>query len=143
MTLRTEHLARCIQTLPSSLVHLCGAPSGSIEYEVFRNAVVKGFELSLETADKFLRRALKTFVANPRTVDELTFKDVIRHAARHGLMDTAAVQRWFDYRDNRNSTAHDYGEGFAEETLALLPGFVADAQLIEKALREKFTNGTA
>ena len=43
------------------------------------------------------------------------------------------VERWFDYRDNRNVTAHDYGEGFAEETMALLPGFVADA----KTLREK------
>jgi len=27
------------------------------------------------------------------------------------------VERWFAYRDNRNDTAHDYGEGFANETL--------------------------
>ena len=30
-------------------------------------------------------------------------------------------------RDNRNDTAHDYGEGFAEATLKLLPRFVDDA----------------
>jgi len=29
------------------------------------------------------------------------------------------------YCDNRNKTAHDYGIGFAEETLKLLPDFVA------------------
>ena len=34
------------------------------------------------------------------------------------------------YRDNRNTTAHDYGERFAEATLALLPGFIADAQAL-------------
>ena len=31
------------------------------------------------------------------------------------------------YRDNRNTTAHDYGVGFAEETLTLLPSFISDA----------------
>jgi len=31
------------------------------------------------------------------------------------------AERWLEYRDNRNDTAHDYGEGFANDTLALLP----------------------
>ena len=38
-----------------------------------------------------------------------------------------AVERWLRYRDNRNDTAHDYGEDFAEATLKVLPSFVADA----------------
>ena len=33
-----------------------------------------------------------------------------------------------EYRDNRNSTAHDYGVGFAESTLQLLPQFIIDAR---------------
>jgi hypothetical protein len=44
----------------------------------------------------------------------------------------------FVYRDNRNNTAHDYGVGFAEETLTLLPEFLADARRVEATLREKF-----
>ena len=32
----------------------------------------------------------------------------------HGLMETDAVERWLAYRDNRNDTAHDYGEDFAK-----------------------------
>lgn len=109
----------------------------SIEYEIFRNAVVKGFELTLETSGKLLRRALKAYAASPRAVDELVFKDVIRHAVKHGLITAAEVKRWFAYRDNRNSTAHDYGIGFAEETLKLLPGFIDDAKRLEAVLREK------
>ncbi len=140
MSLNTTHLARCIQTLESSLSLLKKAPSDSIEYEIFRNAVVKGFELTLETAGKILRRALKNYVASTRTVDELVYKDVLRHASNHGLMTSTEVGRWFTYRDNRNSTAHDYGVGFAEETLVLLPGFIEDARRLEETLRHKLSH---
>ena len=51
--------------------------------------------------------------------------------------DTTFVERWLRYRDNRNDTVHDYGEGFAETTLKLLPGFIVDAralvEVVEKA----------
>ncbi len=143
MSLRTEHLSRCLLTLETSVKQLEQAPKDSIAYEIFRNAVVKGFELALETAGKLLRKAVKTYTGNPRTVDEMTFKDVFRHAAKHGLLDSAAVERWFAYRDNRNSTAHDYGVGFAEETLGLLPGFLQDARQLEATLREKFGHAEA
>jgi nucleotidyltransferase substrate binding protein (TIGR01987 family) len=138
MNLRTEHLARRLQTLEKSLEQLERAPEESIDYEIYRNAVVKGFELTLETSGKMLRKAIKTFTGNPRAIDELTFKDVLRHAAKHGLLDADAVQRWFAYRGNRNNTAHDYGEGFAEETLVLMPGFLSDARRLETTLRERF-----
>jgi nucleotidyltransferase substrate binding protein (TIGR01987 family) len=138
MILRTEHLARCLMTLEKSLEQLRRAPAESIDYEIYRNAVVKGFELTLETSGKLLRKAIKTFAGNPRAIDELTFKDVLRQAAKHRLLDPASVQRWFAYRDNRNSTAHDYGQGFAEETLALLPDFLHDARSLETTLRERF-----
>ena len=138
MSLRTEHLARCITTLEKSLVLLRQAPADSFDFEIYRNAVVKGFELTLETAGKLLRKAIKTYAGNPRAVDELTYKDVLRHAAKHGLLDTAEVERWFVYRQNRNTTAHDYGVKFAQETLALLPDFLDDARRLETTLREKF-----
>lgn len=137
--LNTEHFARCIETLENSLAFLRKSPEGSVEYEVYRNAVVKGFELTLETAGKLLRRVLKSYEGSPRGVDELAYKDVMRHAGKHGLLDAAAVKRWFTYRDNRNNTAHDYGKGFAEETLALLPDFVHDARALEARLRERFS----
>jgi nucleotidyltransferase substrate binding protein (TIGR01987 family) len=137
MSLSTTHYARCIQTLESSLGFLGQAEVDSIDYEIFRNAVVKGFELTLETAGKLLRKALKAYTGNPRAVDQLNYKDVLRHAAKHGLLSTEEVARWFAYRDNRNNTAHDYGKGFADETLTLMPAFIADARALEATLREK------
>ena len=137
MNLNTDHYARCITTLETTLIRLNEADPEEIEFEIFRNAVVKGFELALETAGKLLRKALKTYTGRPREIDALTYKDVLRHAAKHDLMSPAAVERWFAYRDNRNNTAHDYGVGFAEETLELLPKFISDARDLEAVLRER------
>ncbi len=43
----------------------------------------------------------------------------------------------FAYRDNRNNTAHDYGQAFAEQTLVLIPGFVADVAVLTNTLEKK------
>lgn len=80
MAIQTDHLARCIQTLETSLERLHGAPKESIEYEMYRNAVVKGFELTLEIAGKLLRRAVKAYAGNPRIVDEQSLKGRSGHA---------------------------------------------------------------
>ena len=92
-----------------------------MEYDVYRNAVIKGFELVLETGGKLLGKYLKQFFSSPAEVDRLYFKDVLRHTAKHGLLTPDEVRRCFFYRDNRNLTAHDYGETPAEEALRLKP----------------------
>jgi len=132
--LNTDHLQRCIDTLKQSIKLLTQKSPGSMEYEIYRNATVKGYELTLETSGKLLKKALKPYFANPREVDQLAFKDIFRHAAKHGLLTIDEATRWFVYRDNRNNTAHDYGIGFAEETLKLLPKFVEDAQRLKNAI---------
>lgn len=135
--LNTEHLERCICTLRSSLDLYVRAEPDSIEQEVFRNAIVKGYELVQETAFKLLRKALREFGHGARKLNDLPIKDVLRLAASHGLMSTEAVERWFAYRDNRNNTAHDYGEGFAKETLVLLPAFLDDVSELAGALASR------
>ena len=138
MILNTDHLMRCIKTMQSSLTLYLQAEPESIDQEVFRNAVVKGYELTQETAFKLLRKAQKDFGYGASKLDTTPIKEILRLAANHGLMTVDEVERWFAYRDNRNSTAHDYGEGFAKETLVLLPNFIADVSRLEGLLREQF-----
>ncbi|MFM1856721.1 MAG: hypothetical protein RLZ83_2030 [Pseudomonadota bacterium] len=128
MPLNTDHLLRTADTLEQALKALgrTDAAADPVGWDLYRNAAIKTFELSLETSGKLLRRALKAYGGSPRAVDALVFNDVLRHAGKHGLLDQEAVSRWLAYRANRNVTAHDYGEGFANETLALLPGFLQD-----------------
>ena len=135
--LNTDNLDRCIRTLESSLNYLRGTTADSIEHEMYRNSVVKGFELTLETAIKLLRKLLKAYGGNPKSIDELFFKDVLRQASLHSLITQEEVSRWFEYRENRNNTAHDYGVGFAYETLELMPAFLNDAKALAQKLAVK------
>ena len=124
----TSHLVRCIDVLETALARLQQQSPDDIVYDIYRAACVKEFELVLEQSGRLLRMRLRDYFASNLEADRLVFKDVFRHAARRGLLSAESCERWFEYRDNRNSTAHDYGAGFAETTLLLLPDFIADAR---------------
>lgn len=64
----------------------------------------------------------------------MIFKDVFRHAHKYSLLTEEEVQRWMKYRDNRNSTAHDYGRQFAEETLRLIKDFLTDVKRLKEVI---------
>ena len=131
MSIDTTFLRRCIRALERALGEIGeDQEAGDFLYDIDRAACVKEFELVLEQSGKLLRKRLAAFFASNRQADRLAFKDLFRHAARHGLMDADTVERWLQYRDNRNDTAHDYGEDFAEATLKLLPAFLADAKAL-------------
>lgn len=139
MALNVDHLLRTAATLEQALLALEKTPSREdILFDLYRNAAIKSFELSLETAGKLLRKALKLYAGSPRSVDALVFNDLLRHAGKHGLLDADGVERWLAYRANRNNTAHDYGEGFANDTLKLLPGYLADVRALAGKLQEVF-----
>ncbi|QQE88248.1 nucleotidyltransferase substrate binding protein [Azotobacter chroococcum] len=139
MALNVDHLLRTAATLEQALLALEKTPSSEdILFDLYRNAAIKSFELSLETAGKLLRKALKLYAGSPRSVDALVFNDLLRHAGKHGLLDADGVERWLAYRANRNNTAHDYGEGFANDTLKLLPVYLADVRALAGKLQEVF-----
>lgn len=139
MALTVEQLLRTAATLEQALLAIeRHGPRDDVMYDLYRNAAIKSFELSLETAGKLLRKALKAYGGSPREVDRLVFNDVLRTAGKHGLLDAAAVQRWLAYRANRNNTAHDYGEGFANETLKLLPQYLQDVRQLAPRMQAVF-----
>ena len=129
--LNTEHLQKCIDTLAMSLVCLRQTKEDSIDYEMYRNCLVKSLEITLEQSGKLLRKKITPYFATKKEVDRLVFKDVFRYAGKHGLMDDQAVERWLEYRDNRNDTTHDYGVAFAETTLKLAETMINDAQKLK------------
>lgn len=135
MKIDTTFLQRCIQALQRAIQQLEIHTPDTIEYEMFRSAAIKEFEIILEQSGKLLRHCLKPWFASAKAVDRLTFKEVFRYAAKHDLIDLESSERWLIYRDNRNNTAHDYGVNFAEATLKLLPQFIADASALEQTLR--------
>ncbi len=140
MALNVDHLLRTVMTLEQALLAIEQNPASpeNVMFDLYRNAAIKSFELSLETAGKLLRKALKAYEASPRTVDAWVFNDVLRQAGKYGLLSIAEVERWLAYRANRNNTAHDYGEGFANDTLKLLPTYLQDVRHLAQALQKAF-----
>lgn len=137
MALNVEHLLRTAATLEQALLAIkTHGKQNDVMFDLYRNAAIKSFELSLETIGKLLRKALKFYSGNPKIIDALVFNDVLRHAGKHSLLDTPAIGRWLAYRANRNSTAHDYGEGFANDTLALLPQYLQDVRDLALKIQE-------
>ena len=131
MNIDTAFLRRRIQSLELALGEIGKhQEENDFLYDVFRAACVKEFELVLDQSGKLLRKRLAAFFASNRQADRLVFKDLFRHAAKHGLMNPDAVGRWLQYRDNRNDTARNDGEDFADATLKLLPEFVVDAKAL-------------
>jgi nucleotidyltransferase substrate binding protein (TIGR01987 family) len=130
-------LLRCSQALDQALLLLQQSAPGSVLYELYRSASVKEFEIIIELAGKLLKKALRPYYASHRQAEALVYKDIFRAAAQYGLLSTLEAERWLVYRDSRNTTAHDYGAGFAEAAVTLLPQFVTDATALAQLLHGK------
>ena len=137
MAINTVFLLRCINTLDAAFQQLQQHEPADAFYDIFQAASVKEFDLVLELSGSLLKKRLRPYLASNRQADRLTFKNAFRHAAKHGLISVEACERWLSYRDNRNNTAHDYGEAFAETTLKLLPAFVVDARELARLIAEE------
>lgn len=132
--INTEHLQKCIETLERSYKMLRDTKGGTIDYEIYRNSLVKSFEMTLELSAKLLKKKICPYFASKRAVDMLSFKDIFRHAHKYSMINEEETNRWMKYRDNRNSTAHDYGEAFAMETLTLIKDFLSDVKNLKRVI---------
>lgn len=132
--INTEYLEKCIETLKRSYSMIKTVEEGSIDFEMYRNSLVKSFEMTIEQSGKLLRKKLEPYFSSKKAVDALTFKDLFRNANKYSLLSEDEVNRWFQYRDNRNSTTHDYGQAFAEETLKIIDDFLRDVSHLKEII---------
>ena len=137
MELNTEYLTRCIETLEKVYTLIKQTKEGTVDYEMYRNSLVKGFEMTLEQSGKLLRKILVPYLSSKKAADSLTFKDLFRHAFKYSLITNEEAERWMKYRDNRNNTAHDYGRAFAEETLLLIDDFLKDVKKLKTVIENE------
>lgn len=137
MNIDTVYYERCIRTLESAYKLLKKASPDSIDYDMYRSACIKEFEIILEQSGKLLKNILKPYFHTSKAVDKLYFKDIFRHAVLRNIITNEAGERWIQYRNNRNSTTHDYGLNFAEETLGLLPQFIADVTELAEIIKQQ------
>jgi hypothetical protein len=78
-----------------------------------------------------LKRHLEQVVADPASVDSLSFCELIRDGAERGIV--ANADAWFEFRQQRNRTSHTYNAAIAHSVFetALLFQEAARALLAE------------
>ena len=102
-----------------------------------RELCIERFEVALEQSGKLLRKTLRPWLASNRAADRLTFRDLFRHAAKHGLIDMEAAERWLSYRDSLNESGEpDGADPAVVAAVERLPAFVADARVLVEVVEQ-------
>ena len=132
----TTYIKKCNLALEKAHQELQKCKEEDFIYEMYRSATIKEFEIVLEQSGKLLKKVLQPYFHTHKEIDKLHFKDIFRQAGNHSLLSIDEVQRWLEYRDNRNSTTHDYGEALANETLVLIEQFIKDVDKLIKIIND-------
>ncbi len=99
--------------------------------DAIKAGVIHNFEFTYELCWKFMRRWLQVNLG-PVYVEGMSRRQLFRLSAEHRLIDD--VDRWMEYHDARNETAHTYDENTAEDVFETAQQFLADAQKLLRAL---------
>jgi len=97
MSMNTDQLQSVLRALETALVlyERATAAQAATEQEVFRMAIIKGFEVAQELSFKLIKRRLRDFGYTSRRLEATQVKELFRLAAQHGLLSLAEVERWF------------------------------------------------
>jgi hypothetical protein len=137
MTFDVEHLLRTANMLETAINRVPAVKSdGDTMYDLYRDAAIKSFELSMQVGGKLLREALKLSGGNPLEIDRCAFEDVLRRASKQGLLDQAVAERWLAYRANLSAPASDGGAKFADQTQKMLPTYLQDLRQLAANLQK-------
>lgn len=94
--------------------------------EELRDACIQRFEYTFELSWKMLARRLERDLPDARSVDAMSFRELMRSGGERGLVRNVAA--WMVFRDKRNATSHTYNAAKAADVAAVLPDFADEAQ---------------
>ena len=118
-------LRRALGWLTEGLLLWRAQAQGSVLKPHLRSAVIQSFEFCYELSLRSLRRVLIERAATADRVADLSFNELLRHAADSALIsDPLAWRRW---RELRNATSHAYDEVKAQRVAEQAELFAVDA----------------
>lgn len=102
---------------------------------IFERAAVQAFEFTYGVAIGLLIRQMEQDAPDPAKLSAMGIENRFRVAANNGLIPDA--QRFFDYREKRNLTSHNYNEEVSWQLLAILNPFAQDMRFLLKQLQDR------
>ena len=91
MKIDTSYYDRYIHTLEKAHGLLLKTSIEDIDYDMYRSACIKEFEIILEQSGKLMRKILKPYFHSSKAVDSLYFTDLFRHAVTRGIINTRVM----------------------------------------------------
>jgi len=98
-----------------------------------RDGLIQRFAFTYELSHRMLRRYLRSVSASPATFDQMPFQDLIRTGNEQGLLH-GDWPAWRQFRDMRSRTSHAYAAAIAEQVVAEIPDFLAEANHLRDEL---------
>ena len=105
----------------------------------FRNSAIKSFEYTYELSWKTMKRFIEMHGPPEVETNDIPFRDLLRLAWEYGLI--RDVNRWIDFRKERNITSHAYNNDKAAEIFAVIPSFLEEAKYLRDQVNAR--QGTA
>lgn len=139
MHLDLSSLERAIASLNNSLQVMNAETTALLDnsvQDVIQAGVIQNFEFTYELSHKMLKRYLEMASANPTSIEDIDFPELIRTGAEQGLLQTS-WDIWKGYRKARGATSHTYNEEKAQEVLAVIPQFLTEARYLLKQLHNR------
>lgn len=99
--------------------------------EFTRDATIQRFEYTFELAWKTLKRYF-SITQSPQEM--FAINDIFREAGRQGIIES--VERWFEFKEARNLTAHTYNVETAEEAYEAAKRFLPDVEKLVSKLEK-------
>jgi nucleotidyltransferase substrate binding protein (TIGR01987 family) len=103
--------------------------------EELRDAVIQRFEYTFELCWKMLKRVLESEAPVPSSVDQMSYKDLLREAAEKGIL--SKIEDWMEFRDQRNLTSHSYDAKKAASVFKTALIFSTESKLLLKTLKNR------
>ena len=103
-----------------------------------RDACIHRFEYTFELCWKMLARRLERDLADARSVDAMSFRELMCSGGERALV--RDVDAWMVFRDKRNTTSHTDNAARAADVAAIIPAFADHA---EELLAQLLARGAA
>lgn len=101
-----------------------------------KDSCVKRFEYTYETAKKIMNKFLKK--EYDKTEKELSINNIFREMFALGLIEN--FENWVDYREQSNTSAHEYDITKTYPIIDLVPRFISDIDFFITHLEQILTD---
>lgn len=137
MKIDTSPLEKALGQLEESLQILDSKAWGDneIHKRAFERGAVQAFEFTFGVAMGLLERQMEQDAPNPAKLKTMGLEDRFRTAADNGLIPDA--EQFFDYREKRNLTSHNYNEEISQKLLEILNPFYRDVCFLLEELKKR------